>query len=158
MIRRRIGVNRRSGVAAVELAVCLPLLLLMLVGVWEVGRFVEVQQLLSNAVREGGRQASTGNKSLTEVKDYVVTYLKTNGITTVSASDVTFQNLTDSSRTDPRDAEQMDRLRVSVSVPANDVRWVAMTRITQMTHLTASSDWRSMKDIPITVNSTIPVQ
>src|SRR5688572_15466160 len=94
--RQAPGLPTRRGAAAVEMAVVLPLLFLMIVGVWEVGRMVEVQQLLSNAVREGGRQASTGIKDADAVKDAVVTYLKTNGITKVSASDVKFENLTDS--------------------------------------------------------------
>ncbi len=52
--------QQRRGVAAVELALLLPLILLLLMGLWEIGRAIDVQQLMSNAAREGGRQASTG--------------------------------------------------------------------------------------------------
>jgi Flp pilus assembly protein TadG len=38
----------------------LPLILSIVAGLWEVGRVVEVQQLLANAAREAGRQAATG--------------------------------------------------------------------------------------------------
>lgn len=158
MIRRMPARPRRAAHAAVELAVCLPLLLIMLVGVWEVGRLVEVQQLLCNAVREGGRQASTGNKDLASVQQYVVNYLNTNGISKVSKTDVTFTNLTDTTRKDPTDAEQLDQLRVSVTVPADNVRWVLLKSVTGVQNLTASADWFCMRDVPITVNTVIPAQ
>ena len=67
MVRKPVA-GKRRGVAAVEFAVCLPFILLMLVGLWEVGRMVEVQQLLNNSVREGGRQASTANIDAAAVK------------------------------------------------------------------------------------------
>ena len=38
---------RRSGTAAVELAICLPFLLVVVMGIWEVGRMVQVQQLVA---------------------------------------------------------------------------------------------------------------
>src|SRR5262245_10396488 len=127
--------GRRPGVAAVELAVCLPLLSLMLVGVWEVGRMVQVQQLLSNAVREGGRLASIGTKTTDDVQTAVVNYLKANGISNVKKSDVTFQNITMPSRTDPTQAEQMDQLRVSVAVSYDNVRWSMVPQITKINTL-----------------------
>ncbi len=147
---------RRAGTAAVELAVCLPLLLILLVGVWEVGRMVEVKQLLANAAREGGRQAATGSQTTAQVQAYVVNYLTTNGITGVSTSNVTFQDLTSAGVTDPTTANQMDRLRVSVTVPYSLVRWSTLAQITGTTQLTASADWYSMRDLPISVNTTIP--
>ena len=61
--RRGWRANRRfrRGVAAVEAALLLPLALLLMLGTWEVGRMVEVSQILNNAAREGGRSASTGS-------------------------------------------------------------------------------------------------
>ena len=146
----------RRGVAAVELAVLLPIMLVLLVGLWEVGRMVEVQQLLSNAAREGGRQASTSNKTISQVQDVVVRYLKNNGISSVSKSDIIVKNLTDGDRPDPTQAEQLDRYRVTVSIPFNSVRWAVLDQITNKTTLTASVDWYSMRDEPIIVDDTIP--
>src|SRR5882724_7602053 len=40
--------DARSGSAAVELAVVLPVLVTLLVGIWEVGRMVQVKQIMSN--------------------------------------------------------------------------------------------------------------
>src|SRR5262245_36889857 len=49
----------RSGIAAVEFAFLLPFLLILLMGLWEVGRCVSMQNLLDNAAREGGRLGSS---------------------------------------------------------------------------------------------------
>ena len=158
MRQRRARPAARRGTAAVELAVCLPLLLTLVVGAWEVGRLVEVKQILCNAVREGGRQAATGSSTTAQVQQYVVNYLATNGISGVPTSAVTFQDLSNSSVTDPTGAGQMDRLRVSVSVSYASVRWSPLAQITGVSTLSASADWFSMVDSPLSVNLTIPNQ
>lgn len=155
-MRRNINRSKRRGTAAVELAVCLPLLLTLIMGAWEVGRLVEVKQLLCNAVREGGRQAATGTQTTAQVQQYVVNYLTTNGMSGVTTSMVTFQDLTNSAVTSPTAAGQMDRLRVSVTVPYTAFRWSPLPQLTSDTSLSASADWFSMMDSPITVNTTIP--
>jgi Flp pilus assembly protein TadG len=66
----------RDGAAAVEFACCLPLLMLVLFGLWEVGRFTEVQQVLWNAAREGARDASLGQDNLQTVAGNVLNYLQ----------------------------------------------------------------------------------
>jgi len=68
--------DRRDGMAAVEFACCLPLLVLILGGLWEVGRFTEVQQVLWNAGREGARDASLGQDNLQTVATNLLTYLQ----------------------------------------------------------------------------------
>jgi Flp pilus assembly protein TadG len=136
----------------------LPLLSIMLVGAWEVGRIIEVQQLLCNAVREGGRQASSGTQTTAQVQQYVVNYLNANGLTDVTATDVTFQDLTNPGTTDPTQAAQLDRLRVSVTLPYSRFRWSMVAQITNVTQLTASADWYSMMDSTLVVDTTIPAQ
>ena len=145
----------RRGLAAVELAVVSPLLLVLLLGLWEVGRMVEVMQIMSNAVREGGRQASTGQKTAAQVQAAVVFYMQQNGISAVTTSNVTVSNLT-SSGTDPTAASQNDQIQVSVSIPFNSVRWILLNQITTVSTLTASAVWYSMADTPLTVNTSIP--
>ena len=46
-----------SGQALAELAIALPVLLLMLVGIFEFARAYQIQQVVVNAAREGARQA-----------------------------------------------------------------------------------------------------
>src|SRR3954447_16616528 len=52
--------SSRAGAAAVEFAVVLPLIFLLLLGTWEVARLVQVHAILSNAAREGARLAAQG--------------------------------------------------------------------------------------------------
>jgi hypothetical protein len=68
--------RRRKGAAAVEFAVVSPLLFLLLLGLWEVGRIVEVQQVAWNSAREGARDASMGQASLQAVAANLVLYLQ----------------------------------------------------------------------------------
>ena len=55
----------QRGTAAVETALVLPLCLLFLFGIMEYGRFVMVQQVITNAAREGCRYAVTHVNSVT---------------------------------------------------------------------------------------------
>lgn len=66
----------RSGAAAVEFAVLSPLLFVLLFGLWEVGRVVEVQNVAWNAAREGARDASMGQTNLQGVATNLVLYLQ----------------------------------------------------------------------------------
>ncbi len=157
MIQRNRGQPTRRGTAAVEFALLAPLLLTLLLGVWEVGRLAHVQQLVSNAAREGGRQASTGRKTTAQVQQVVLDYLTSAGISVADAT-VTLTNLTDPSRSDPMTANQLDRFEITVTLPFNNVRWALVNQITSVTNLTATVEWLSMRDIPFAVSTTIPVE
>jgi Flp pilus assembly protein TadG len=159
--------DRRRGTAAVEFAVCVILLVPLLMGLWEVGRLVEVQQILANAAREGGRAAAAGKETPSQIQADVVTHLANAGImvkksgnwTAVTSSDVTITitNLTSSTRPDPSTANQLDHFQIQVTIPFNSVRWVLLNQITNVTTLSATADWYSMKDIPISINQNIPL-
>src|SRR6266568_6114982 len=47
--------RQRSGSAVVEFSVVLPILVTLLLGIWEIGRMVQVKQIIDNAAREGAR-------------------------------------------------------------------------------------------------------
>jgi Flp pilus assembly protein TadG len=112
---------------------------------WEVGRLIEVNQLVYNAAREGARQASTGLKSNAAVQQVVVNYLKNAGLPTANVV-VTVQDLT-SPGTDATAAAWMDQLQVTVTIPCEDVGWTKLDLITTPTStLTVQSTWNSMKD------------
>ncbi len=67
---------RRHGAAAVEFALCLPLLTTIMLGLWEVGRITEVQLVMWNSAREAARDASLGSDSLSTVATNLLTYLQ----------------------------------------------------------------------------------
>jgi len=72
-----------KGQAVVEFAMILPILMLMLLGVVEFGRFYNASLMVNNASREGARSASFGGTTL-EVEqrvDSVATSLDTSRIT-----------------------------------------------------------------------------
>lgn len=51
--------TRERGAAMVEAAITIPLLLVLMVGIFEVGRAYQTWQVLTNAAREGARMAIT---------------------------------------------------------------------------------------------------
>jgi Flp pilus assembly protein TadG len=54
-LARRAATHGDSGQALAEVAIALPLLLLMLIGIWEFARAYQIQQVVVNAAREGAR-------------------------------------------------------------------------------------------------------
>lgn len=58
---RHFKLNNRKGQAAVEMALVLPLLLLILLGILEFGRILSGWMVISNASREGARAAALGS-------------------------------------------------------------------------------------------------
>jgi Flp pilus assembly protein TadG len=70
----------RRGAAAVEFAVILPVLLLFILGIVEVGRLVMVGQLATNGSREGARYAAQGSADSATVEAYTRQYLAQTGI------------------------------------------------------------------------------
>src|SRR5262245_30276671 len=86
----------RRGVAAVEFAFVIPVLLAFMLGIWEVGRMVAVQQVISNAAREAGRQASTGSYTNDQIISNTRDYLRRSGLPDAAATNATIHvtNLT----------------------------------------------------------------
>ena len=145
----------RKGLAAVELAFVIPLLLTFLLGIWEVGRMIDINQILSNAAREGARQSSAGLKTDSQVQQVVLNYLTNSGIPTTHAI-VTISNLT-SPGTDSAAAAQLDQMQVNVSIPFSDVRWILLNFVTNSsTKINAQASWYSVKDQQFPTSVTVP--
>ncbi len=147
MMRRRQEPQRRAGIATVELAVVLPLLVTMLVGLLEVARVITVKLVVADAAREGGRLASTGRFTNSQVQQFTISYLASAGFATQNAV-VTISNVTNPG-TDVSAAAQLDEIQVTVSIPFNDVRLVNLRLVTNSsTVITSQSTWFSLKDKP----------
>jgi Flp pilus assembly protein TadG len=70
--------RRDRGNALIETAMTVPLLLLMMVGIFEVGRAYQTWQVLTNAAREGARMSVIPNTTVPTVRAMVRNYM-TNG-------------------------------------------------------------------------------
>ena len=67
--------NRERGSALVEAAVVTPILLLLMVGIFEVGRAYETWQVLTNAAREGARVSVLPNSDTDTTEALVRQYM-----------------------------------------------------------------------------------
>ena len=72
--------NSRKGVAAVEFALVAPLFFLFVIGMIEIGRALMVQQVITNASREGARVAILDDTAREDVDATVERYLTSSAI------------------------------------------------------------------------------
>ena len=166
---RRRKIPTRSAAAAVELAfVVLFFFIPVLFGIWEAGRLIEVQQIVSNSAREGARLASQGYTINTSgaptqitnanVKNVVYQYLVAAGFANLQPSDVTvafaFTNM-DTSRTEPYLGVKNQQFTVSASIPWDKVRWINVGLI-RPTNVNFTVTWQMLVDDAFQVNQNIP--
>jgi Flp pilus assembly protein TadG len=161
---------RRHGSAAVEFAVILPLLMTLLIGTWEIGRFIQLQQIMSNAARDGARLAAQGmiintNGTITDigassgspnVTTAVSDYLIGAGITNLNGLQVNFQFIDgNTSLTDPYQGVKNQHFIVSVTLPYANLRWTNLNLINP-TLLGGQCTWQMLVDAPFSVNPNLP--
>jgi len=151
----------------VEAAIVLPFFLTIMVGVWEVGRLIQVSMVLNEAAREGARLAAGGTSNATDatvalVQQRVRAHLTSAGFpdAAVNGAVITVQNLSSHTWTDPCDALPLDPFSVTVTIPAGtafeSLRWVLQS-ITGVTQMSATTEWFSANDSEVTVNATLPL-
>jgi Flp pilus assembly protein TadG len=131
----RITRGKRLGAAAVEFAIVAPLFFLLVFGMVEFGRMVMIQQVITNASREGARKAVLDGASSSNVKSAVVTYMANGGVT-IATSNVTINP------TDPTTAAAGSPVTVTVSVPFNQVSWLPSPMFLGGRQMTASTVMR----------------
>ena len=78
-MRTSLRKNQR-GAALIETAFTIPIILLISVGIFEFGRAFQTTQVMTNAAREGARQAILADKTDAEVKAVVEDYMKSGGL------------------------------------------------------------------------------
>ena len=125
------SVGRRRGASAVEMAIVLPLLLLMIFGIIEFGRAIMVHQILVNAAREATRRAVIPGATDAQVLSRVSNYMSSAGITGYTVSleiDGTAATL-DGSSTSITNAPSKSAIGIQISVPYNQVSWGIMNLI-----------------------------
>lgn len=113
--RRQFGGKSRRGAVVVEFALVAPLFLLMILGVIEFGRAVIVQQLLTNASREGARIAGYESTTQSSIVTAAVNSYLTN---------VNIRGGTSTVSPDPSFASNGQAMTVTVSVLFDNVSWL----------------------------------
>jgi Flp pilus assembly protein TadG len=124
--------TKRQGAAVVEFAVLAPLLFLLVFGMLEYGRLIMVQQIITNASREGCRQAVLEGASSSAIDSFVQSYLSNSSIS----------NATVGISPDPAVAGPGDPMTVTVSVNFDDVSWLPTSLYLGGRVLSASSTMR----------------
>jgi Flp pilus assembly protein TadG len=76
--------RNQRGAALLETAITLPIILLVSVSIFEFGRAYQVQQVLTNAAREGARVACLNGTTDAQVIAVVRNYLTDGGLTAVN--------------------------------------------------------------------------
>ena len=159
--------HRRRGAVAVEAALVLPMVLVLLFGIWEVGRFVLVGQMLNTAAREGARLAAGGYSNSVPVtcamvQQAVQDYLTASGFPSaaVTGAQVTVVCKAATAWTDPYQAQPLDPFQVVVTIPSgaafNSLRWTLLPRLTSITQLTVAVTWYSLNNSQVVVGTTLP--
>lgn len=176
MMIRRIAGARRAGVATVEAAVVLAVLLVpVIIGVWEVGRLIYAQQVVTNAAREGARLSAQGrvinrlgtpteihfDTGTPNIKDTVYQALVTGGLSGIARADVTikygFDGETPSTNParNPYQGLKSEKFRIFVSVPWDKVKWVNLGLVNP-TVVEFTVDWQMLVDDPFSLNVDLP--
>ncbi|MCA9249286.1 MAG: pilus assembly protein [Planctomycetales bacterium] len=123
----------RRGAAAVEFALVAPVFFLLVFGMIEYGRMVMVQQILTNASREGARKAVIEGTSSTDVQAAVQQYLTD---ASISGATVTVTS------TAPVAPDYADSMTVDVEIPFSQVSWLPTPMFLGSKQMTASSTMR----------------
>ncbi|MBN2296139.1 MAG: pilus assembly protein [Pirellulales bacterium] len=112
--------KHRRGAAAVEFAIIAPVFFLLILGMIEIGRGVMVQQIITNASREGARLAilpGTTSQEVIDRVDGILTSSGINGATTRILGE-------DGNDINPINATYGEVIKVVVTVPFDQVSWL----------------------------------
>lgn len=125
----------RSGAAVVEFAIVAPLFFLLIFGMIEYGRMVMVQQVITNASREGARRAvldgATTSGVVARVEEFLDSAAVDSGSTTITLSP-----------DPPANAGFGGAVTVTVSVPFSEVSWLPSPMYLGSTTLEAKTTMR----------------
>jgi Flp pilus assembly protein TadG len=139
MILRRGRRPQRGGIAVLELAMTFPFLMTVIVGIWVVGRLIQVQAILSEAVYVGARQAAQGQYvsptthavlkvAASDVKQTVLNYLLAAGLPVPGSANpakfnVVYTDVTNPAAVDPWQATQADQLSLTATLAYDQFGW-----------------------------------
>src|SRR5262245_9668177 len=127
--RRRTRADFRKGTAIIEFAIVVPFLFLIVFGLIELGRAVQIGQLAINGSREGARKAALTTMTVSEVQSWVKSYLLANGIansaTTVTLTGQATSGGSFATVTDLSTIPAGNGIQVQVAINFSQVSWLA---------------------------------
>jgi Flp pilus assembly protein TadG len=109
--------RNRQGAAVVEFAIVAPVFFLLVFGMIEYGRMVMVQQVITNASREGARVGVLDGSTTSSVTTAVNNYLTAAKVSTASTTTTVSPN-------PPSSAGYGGAVTVTVAIPFNAVSWL----------------------------------
>jgi Flp pilus assembly protein TadG len=112
----RLCRRNRRGAAVVEFAIVAPVFFGFTLGMIEVGRGMMVQQIITNASREGARLAVLDDQTTSGIQTHVKTYLQNASINSGAATVNVSPSL-------PTATGYNGPVTVTVSVPFSQVSW-----------------------------------
>lgn len=127
-MKRHRKQDSRRGTALVEMAVVLPVFLMVVWAIIEFGRGMMVANMVTNAAREGARLAVIDGNTNTNVQNSITTFLQQ--AINVSPGDVTVTISIDAAPGNPdplnqiSNAEPRDLINILVSVPFDSVSYI----------------------------------
>src|SRR5579863_5241153 len=113
--RRSDSCQARRGATAVEFAFVAPVFFVMVLGIFEFGRAMMVQTLLTSASQQGARAGALNGAQATDVSTTVNNYLSGAGVHGAS---------TTCSPSTPSSAAPGTDVTVRVSIPYSSVSWL----------------------------------
>jgi Flp pilus assembly protein TadG len=131
LLRSRIPSNRPAGrrlrraTAAVEFALVLPFLALLVNGFLEVGQAIMVREVLNDAVRKACRKGALPNQNNAAITADVTDILNDNFSSTATAS-ATITILVNGQAVDASTAVKGDQISVKVSMSFSQVAWTPL--------------------------------
>src|ERR1700730_5843435 len=111
--------TKRQAAHVAELAVVSPILIMIILGIIEIGSGLMVVHLLNNAAQAGCRSGIVEGQSTANIKSVVV-----NALTSAGVSGETATVQVNDGSTDASSAVAGDEITVLVSVPISSVSWV----------------------------------
>ena len=124
---------RRLGAVTAEFAIIAPVFIIIVFGILEYGRMVMVQQIITNASREGARTAALDGATTAEVEGIVNEFLEDASVTGASVA---------VSPDPPSSAAFGDPVSVTISIPFADVSWLPLPAYLNENTLSAATTMR----------------
>ncbi|MCA9129562.1 MAG: pilus assembly protein [Planctomycetales bacterium] len=131
--RKKMAQRQRRGAAVVEFAFVAPLMILLTLGMLELGRMVMVKQIMVNASREGARDAVLPGATSESVQASVEAEL---AAASISGATITITPSVLSS------AAEGTAVTILISVPAADISWIPKPLYSLQNTIEASTTMR----------------